>query len=192
MQRYVLTERGKFLVAILVIVFFLLLPATIIAIWALTREAETTDLPPNTNGIYQNGTASFSPEPTPEDNPEPSPALSNDDNNESTSHDPSSDDLIAFDLEAGTMTFLFTPNQQDTLDSNIDTKLGELLTSPKNTNDAKIAVEIPQLPDTETAILTTAIINAFNRHEVPLSDIIFFVYQPDPNAQTFEINISFS
>jgi len=192
MQRYVLTERGKFLVAILVIVFFLLLPTAIIAIWALTRDPASTDLPPDTNGIHQNGNGSFSPEPPPEDTPDPSLNLPDDDNNESTHPDTSLNDLVAFDLEAGTMTFLFTPNQQDTLDSNIDTKLGELLTSPKNTNDAKIAVEIPQLPDTETAILTTSILNAFIRHEVSLSDIIFFVYQPDTDIQTFEINISFS
>jgi hypothetical protein len=191
MQRYILTERGKFLVAILVIVIFLLLPAMIIAIWALTREAETTHLPPDTNGIYQNGTGSFSPEPPPIDTPDPSLNLPNDDNNESTHPDTSLDDLVAFDLEAGTMTFLFTPNQQDALDSNVDTKLGELLTSLKNTNNAKIAVDIPQLPDTDTAILTTAILDAFTKHEVPLGDIVFFVYQPDPDVQTFEIHISF-
>ena len=191
MQRYVLTERGKFLVAILVIVFFLLLPATIIAIWALTRETETTDLPPDTNGIYQNSTGSFSPEPPPEDTPDPLLNLPDDDNNESTHPDTSLNDLVAFDLEAGTMTFLFTPNQQDTLDSNIDTKLGELLTSPKNTNDAKIAVEIPQLSDNDTAILTTAILNAFNNHNVPLNDIVFFVYRPEPDISAFEVNISF-
>jgi hypothetical protein len=175
MQRYIITERGKFLVAILVIVFFLLLPATIIAIWALTRGSASTELPLDTNGTYQNGSDSFSSEPTPVDTP-----------------DPSLDDLVSFDLDAGTMTFLFTPNLQDTLDSNVDTKLGELLTSLKNTDDAKIAVEIPLLSDTDTAILTTAILNAFNKHDVPLSDIVFFVYQPDTDIQTFEISISFS
>ena len=175
MQRYILTERGKFLVAIFIIVFFLLLPALIFAIWALTRDAGSMDAPSDANGIHQNGTGSFSPEPTPVDTP-----------------DPSLDDLVAFDLDAGTMTFLFTPDIQDTIDNHIDTKLGELLTSPKNTYNAKIAVEIPQLSDTETVTLTTAILNAFTKHEVPLSDIVFFVYQPAPDIKTYEISLSFS
>ena len=192
MQRYILTERGKFLVAIFVIVFFLLLPTLIFAVWVLTRGAASTDLPPETSGVHQNGISSFSPEPSPENTPDSSLTLPNDDNTGPSSIAPSLDGQIVFDLNAGVMTFLFTPDLQDTLDSDTDTKLGELLTSPKNTTDAKIAVEIPQLPDTETAILTTAILNAFNKHEVPLSDIIFFVYQTVPDAQTFEIKISFS
>jgi len=192
MQRYVLTERGKFLVAIFVIVFFLLLPALIFAIWALARGAASTDLPPDTNGIHQNGTGSFTPEPSLEGTPEPSPALPNNNDSESTSLDPSLDDLVAFDLDAGTMTFLFTPGIQDNIDNHIDTKIGELLTSPKNANNAKIAVDIPQLPDNDTVILTTAILDTFTKHEVSLGDIVFFVYQPDPDIQTFEINISFS
>ena len=192
MQRYVLTERGKFLVAILVIVFFLLLPAIILAIWAFTRDAALIESPHEANGIHQNDTDSFSPVPSPENTQDPSTALPNSDNTGSTSLDQNINDLIAFDLDAGTMTFLFTPDLQDIIDTHIDTKLGELLTSPKNTNDAKIAVEIPQLLDNETTIITTAILNAFTKHEVPLSDIVFFVYQPAPDIQTFEINISFS
>jgi len=154
----------------------------IFAIWALTRDTAPSEPPPGENGIYQNGSEPLLPEPSPESTPDTS----------LTSPDTSLAGPVAFDFENGTMTFLFTPNQQDVIDNNTDIKLGELLTSPKNTNDAKIAVEIPQLPDAETAILTTAILNVFNKHGVPLSEIVFFVYEPEPDIKTYEINISFS
>ena len=191
MQRYVLTERGKFLIVIIAIVLFLLLPILIFAIWVLNRDAALMESPHEVNGIHQNGNGLTPSEQVPESTPDPSLTLPNGDNTGSTSLDSSTTDLVAFDLEAGTMTFLFNPIIQDAVDSNIDAKLGELLTSPKNTNSAKIAVEIPQLPDNDTAILTAAILNAFTEHDIPLSNIVFFVYHPETDIQAFEISISF-
>ena len=189
MQRYVLTERGKFLIAIFIIVFFLLLPALIFIIRTLSRDSN--EPPHNSNGIYQNGEETDDPDDIQGNLPEPTlePTGEGDDSQET--QDPSLSDLESFDLAAGTMVFLFTPQSQSTLDESTISAIGELMTSPKNTNDAIIAVEIPQLHDNDAAILNNAILEAFNIHGVPLSDIIFFVYQPDPDTQTFKISISF-
>jgi len=189
-QRYVLTERGKFLVAILVIVIFVI-PGAILATWALTQEKKSNEAPPDLNGIHQNGTGSVSPAPSPENTPDPISDLQNDDNLGQTSLDPSITGPTTFDLDSGTMTFLFTPEQQDTLDDNTVSKIGELLASPKNTNDAKIVVEVPHLPYNETLIMTDAIINAFAANAVSQSNIGFTVYLPEVDTSTFEINISF-
>lgn len=186
MYRYVLTERGKFLVAILVIVFFII-PLAIIATWALTRDTTSTGSPNDSNGFHQNGTGPEILEPSTEQPQVPQDG----DANGTAPHDPPLTGTINFDLNAGAMTFLFTPGQQSALDDDTASKIGELLTSPKNTLEAKIAAEIPQLSDNETAILTSAILDVFNTLEVPLSDIVFFVYQPEPGTKTFEVSISF-
>jgi len=170
-RQYILTERGKLFIAVLVI-FFLIQPSLILFIWALNRDAQ-----PN--------------EPPPQSSPNPIQVSPDSGSGGSESVDPALSGLRAFDFDNGEMTFLFTPDIQAALDDNITLMLGELLTSPVNTGDKKIAVDIPQLPDDDTAILTAAILVAFSTYEVPLHDIVFFVYRPESDAKTFEINISF-
>ena len=171
MQRYVLTERGKLLVAML-IVLLLVLPAVIIFV----RSS------PETNAKD---------EPGPKTTPDliqllPAPA-----DNDSASGDTSSNNPVNIDINAGNMFFMFSPESQTALDSNTTSAIGQLLTSPKNTEASKIAVEIPQLSDDETAVLTSAITNALNVHGVQLTDIIFFVYQPDQDIKTYKVNMFF-
>ena len=171
MQRYVLTERGKLLVA-MIIVLFLILPPVILVIRSSQNDAsQDAEQPKPTPDLIQ-----YLPTP---------------DNSKPVSSDSSYDSSIAMDLNEGIMTFLFSPEMQTSLDEDTTTAIGQLLTSPKNTGDAKLAVEIPQISDAETAVITSAILNVFSSHSIPLSDIIFFVYQPDEDIKTFKINISF-
>jgi len=166
-QRYVLTERGKLLVAML-IVLLLVLPAIIIFV----RSS------PETNNWD---------EPVPKSTPDLIQLLpAAPENSNSDSNNP-----VNIDLDAGNMFFMFSPETQTTLDSNTTSAIGQLLTSPKNTDTSKIAVEIPQLSDDEAAVLTTAITNALSTHGVPLTDVVFFVYQPDQDIKTYKINIAF-
>jgi len=188
-QRYVLTERGKFLIAIFIIVFFLLVPALIFIIRTLSRDSN--EPPHNSNGIYQNGEETDDHDDIQGIPPESTPELPDDGDKGQEAQDPSLSGPESFDLDAGTMVFLFTPQLQNALDESTISAIGELLTSQKNTNNAKIAIDIPQLPDNDAATLTNAILEAFSIHGVPLSDITFFVYQPDPDTLTFKINISF-
>ncbi|MCL2628360.1 MAG: hypothetical protein FWD44_06675 [Oscillospiraceae bacterium] len=104
--------------------------------------------------------------------------------------DPSSN-LVDFNLNAGVMTFLFSPGQQSALDENIISLIAELLNSPQNTAEAKIAVEIPQLGDENTAVITNAVIAALEALEVSINDITFFVYMIETKTEDYEINISF-
>jgi len=190
MQRYIITERGKLLIAILII-FVLFLTALILVIWLLTRDISTeipvigsSDLPQNSLGL----SASESTPEIPYDSPQVSPGG---DCNGSLSPDSSLAGPIAFDLDAGLLTFLFTPDTQDALGEDTVSMIGELLKSPKNVNGAMIAVEIPLLSDDETAMLTTAVTDVFEEYNVPLGYVIFLVYQPEPYLKTFTVSISF-
>jgi len=180
---YVLTERGKILVAMLV-VLFLIIPSVIIFIYTSSQNTHHDESPDVSNNIHQNGTEPASSEHTSEtaSPPDETQALSNE----------SSADSVSLDIEAGRMTFLFAPETQAAIDDNTSSMIGQLLASPKNTDDSKIAVEIPQLTDDETAKLTTIILNAFISHGIQLSDIVFFVYLPESDEAPFEIKISFS
>ena len=192
MRNYALTERGKMLVAVL-FMFILIMPSLILVIWLFSRDTTSNESPHGSTGIHQNENGLTASEPTPEVIPDPDPAQvsSTEDNSEPVSLDPSLAGPEVFDFSAGFLTFLFTPDIQTTLDDNTISILGALLASAQNTDDSMIAVEIPQLPDDNTAIITNAIISAFNAYEVPLSDIVFFVYQPEPDVQTYLITISF-
>jgi len=189
-RRYVLTERGKILVASL-IAFFLILPSLILVIWVLPRVSSSKDLPPASNGEQQNGSESIVIDPPPVSTPDPIDEPSDNYPEDQEPLDPNLTGVKTFDFDAGILTFLFTPELQTALDDNITSMIGELLTSPKNIDNAKISVEIPNLPDEETEVLTTAIINAFTKHDVSLSDIVFFVYQPKQDEQTFAIKMYF-
>jgi len=155
---YVLTERGKLLVAML-IVLFLILPSIIFVVYASTQNTQPEE-PPTDSSVAQ------------------PPPINN--------------DSASLDINAGKMTFLYAPDSQTTLDENTSSMIGQLLTSTKNTPDSKIAVEIPQLTDEETAVLTTVILNTFINHDVSLSDIVFYVYRPESDTEPFKINISFN
>jgi len=177
MQRYSLTERGKLLIAML-IVFFLIIPSIIIVVITATRNSKPDEsLPAEISTEHST------------DSTVPSPGQDN--QTGSPPPDSSLEGPISFDLEAGTLTFLFTPEHQTVLDSSTNEKIGELLESPKNTSNAKIAVEIPQLPDEETAKMTTVILNAFLAHDYSINDILFFIYEPQHTTNTYEITVSF-
>lgn len=189
MQGYVLTERGKLLVAML-IVLLLVLPSLIFVIWSVSKN--NPDEEGNTpTGSYQNGSeapgsdasASASKDSYGQDGDNPNsdiPQISSG----------SSINPVLFDLDEGKMSFLFNPDKHNNLDSDTTAAIGFLLTSPKNTEDTIFAVEIPQLTDEKTAIVTTAVLNAFELNNVSVNDVIFFVYQPEPDLEDCKINIS--
>ena len=201
MQQYHLTERGKSSVAIILTILLIVMPSVIFVIWTLVR-ADTPDSAANGSyNVLENGSSAASsgqPSDASSDGAEASSGNGSGDNGsgensdiDSNTSDPSPDISPAFDLEAGTMTFVFTPGEQTYLDEDTVSSIGRLLTSPKNTINSIVYVEIPQLQDDYMVILTSAISGAFQEHSVPLSDILFFVYSPDPDAESFNINISF-
>jgi len=171
-QRYVLTERGKLLVATL-IVLGLILPSVIILFRVSLSDIE----PDSQNG----GSHLVSDQPAdvglpPDTGLSPSPEISNDGS------------VIVFDIDAGAMTIVLSSGFDFILSDYAVSKIGELLTSPLNTEGATFSADIPFLPDAEAAILTSSIIDAFMLHGVVVNDIIFFVYQHE-NDEEFNINI---
>jgi len=190
-RRYVLTERGRFLIALLVIFFFTLL-SIILIFWTSARNAQPIVIYNDSNDIRQSSSDPASSEPASDTAPDEMPTSSSGDNNTAAPLDPTLAGLTAFDFNAGVITFLYTPDLQADIDDNTVSVIGTLLASPQNADDSKIAVEIPLLPDDDTAALTAAIIRVFNTYEVSISDIVFFVYQPEPDVNTFEITMSFS
>jgi len=163
------------------VVLFIVLPSVIIVAWVVTRDITANEPTNDSSGAIQSGDDLEASESISDSTPEPtqvppSPPITN---------------ILVYDFEAGVMTFLFTPDSQTALDENTVSKIRELLTSPKNTEDALTTVAIPQLSDDDSDKLTEAIIYAFESLEVPLSVIIFNVYQPQSDIQEFEVTISF-
>jgi len=98
---------------------------------------------------------------------------------------------VGFNRTAGTLNFLYTPTLQGSVDSDTVELIGELLTSPANTRNAVILIQVPQLTATETAAVTSAIASAFAEHDVTSNDILFRTFTPEDSARTHEIIVSF-
>lgn len=160
MRGYVLTERGKLLVAML-IVLLLIVPSVLIVVWLSSRDNTPNDDEANNPDSSQDSSAS--------------------DNR----------NMVSFDLSAGLMTFLFSPGSQSSIDDYTAVRIGDLLKSPHNTDTSIIAVEMPLLSDDEAAILTNAIIDAFGKNNISMSDVVFYVYHPETSSSSYEVNISF-
>lgn len=180
--RYILTERGKFIIALLV-AFIIVLSLLFIAIWALSPNAAPNNMSQGNGGA--NGSDSNP------DNPYSSSQGSSGGNSGSGAADSTLEGPIAFDLEEGILTFLFTLDAQTAIDDESFSLLGDLMSSPRNIRGSKIAVEIPKLPDEDTATLTSIILNAFADQGVSAHSILFYIYQPELNVRTFTISVSF-
>ena len=190
MQNYAITERGK-LILVMFVVLFIVLPSVVIVAWIATRDLAPKEPDDGSNGAIQDDIDPAASKQDSDDTPDPAVTQPRSDESGAIPPGTSNDDLPVFNLEAGIMTFLFIPESQTTLDENIVSKIGEFLSSPQNTGDSIIAVNIPHLPDNDTEILTNTLIDALESHEVPLSYIVFNIYQPNPNAHEFEITIFF-
>jgi len=157
MQRYVLTERGKYAVVFMV-AFFLIITSLILAIIALTRE--------NAEPILEEtpGGGDLSPPPL--------------------------FGLLDFNLNIGVMSFLVPEEIPPVFDENIITMLAQLFESPRYKEGTTFAVEIPQLPDEDAALITSASISALTSLGVEISDITFFVYQVEELNSEIVVYIS--
>ena len=187
MRGYELTGRGKFLITV-VLLIIMALP---LFVWGSLRNTKPDDSLHNQSDTHQTEA-----DPTPsgsEQGPETASNGEQGSQNGSNSDpdDPSTTNQAVFDIDAGVLTFQFTPASQTTFDYSTLSMIGELVASPMYTADTVFAVEIPHLPDEDDAVtLTTAIIEAFTSLDVPLGDIVFFVYQAESDAVTFDIKIS--
>ena len=206
MTNYELTERGKIIIAVILVLLLLVLPSTILVVLAWDNTPPPVNDPPQTS----------EPEPDPDsdssvisDRPLPDGSGFNPDdttlneNGESGSFDPAPElpgDVpvympvygpVSIDRNEGTMLFLFAPGIQDTLDDKTVSMLGEFVTSPKNTIDTVILIEIPLLPEEDTNTLISAIAEAFAKHGVSQSELAYIVYQTDTDEDAYVVTLSF-
>ena len=98
---------------------------------------------------------------------------------------------IGINLNAGTMEFMFAPELQDALDDDTFVMFGDFITSPRNTRNSIILVEMPSLSTTENAAITSAITSAFSQYGIPRRDLSFETYQSDTAGNSFAIMLTF-
>ena len=196
MHSYEVTERGKIIIAILIVLIIFVIPAIVLAVNAWNNSPPIDDPPHSTAPEPDNSSISDRPLPdgsgfNPPDPPESS-------NGEQGSFDPIGDGPevsefgpVGFSRSAGTMSFKFHPDLQNTLDSDTLVMIGEFITSPKNTADSMIAVEMPQISGDELSKLTKAIIDAFATHDVPLEKLDFTNSLSNSNERSIEVRLHF-
>jgi len=200
---YELTERGKIIIAIVFVLLLLVLPAVILGYNAWANQAPPPDDSPQASAKIpgQNGEPQGTENgPLPEGsgfNPEGDDYPENG-NGESGTHNsgdqipPNTDfGLIGVDSIAGTLSFYFSPEMQNTLDAGTISKISEFLSSPKNRIGSQIAVEMPVLSNEDAAKLMTAIGNAFAPHGVSQAHLVYLTYPSDTVGSSFEVKLSF-
>jgi len=211
MRGYELTDRGKVVIAVILVILIFVIPATILAVraWAGStpppedprQSAEPSPLPADapppesSNGPLPNGSG-FNPlDPSTQDPSTRDP--SQDSNDDPDLSDPPEDPPPAepekvqaeLDLAEGTMMFVFSPDEQDALDDQVASMLGEFLTSPHNTLKAKVAVEMPNLSEEDTSILISALSDAFAQHGITQEKLVYMKNQAEPSERSFEVKL---
>jgi len=198
MQSYELTERGKIVIAVVLVVLFFVIPA---AILAYNARASQPAAPPVEQGSDPSGVppAHISiPPPIISESPPPNgggfnpPDISppNGTGGQEPARPPDFGPTGGNPSE-GTLSFLFSPNLQNTLDPETLSLLAVLLGSANNTEDNQIAVEMPQLSGEYADKLISAIINAFAAHGVSEQRIAFIAHPAGEVEGAIEISLSF-
>jgi len=199
LRRYDLTDRGKIIIAVILVTLIFVIPAIILAAKAWNSSPPPDD-PPQTE-VPGDPPPDISNTPLPDNgsgvDPNDPPKTGN---GEQGSFDPpveQPDDNQEFgpvdiDTSAGTMSFLYAPDLQSTLDTETISMMGDFITSPKNTADSQITVEMPQLSEEETSVLMEAISGAFAEHDVSQNDIKYVISASDPEERIFEVFLSFT
>jgi len=202
---YELTERGKIVIAIILVLIFLVLPSTILAVRAWSGPPPPPDDSP--------GTAEPLPDPPDDESPDISEPLPNgsgfnphdppdEESHEEGNGNGASDDYdppcelpefgpVSLNITEGTMIFAFSPDLQDSLDDDTFLMLEKFLKSPRNLPDAQILVEMPSLSNDDTTILISAINDAFLDHGISLQDLVYLKTQEEPDERFFEVKLSF-
>ena len=196
MRSYGLTDRGKICLAIILVVLIFVVPAVFLAVKAWNGS---TPPPDNPSQSADDPSSDISSGPLPDDSgldPHDPPESGN---GEQGSFDPPVDPAldppkfgpINLNPAAGTMLFLFSPELQDAVDEETVTMIGDFLKSPRNTSNARIAVEMPQISDEDTSKLIAAVADAFLSHDVSIEKLAFATYQSDSVDESFEVKLLF-
>ena len=213
MEGYELTERGKVVIAIVLVLLLLLIPSAILTLKAMANQPAqpaasdkspeasealhpplivitppiiTESPPPNGGG--------FSPMdvlPTDVFPPDLLPPGGNAAAETPGSAMPPQSSHPSVNPTDGTLSFSFSPTQQDALDSETLSVLDVFLSSPKNTRDSAIIVEMPALSSGLTDRFMSAVISAFAEHGVAEQRLAFATVSSSAPDEPFIVNIYF-
>ena len=200
MDSYELTDRGKIVIAVVVAVILLLLPSAILLYKTVTSppsqptgtpNSEATGEPPPTLAEPTSPEIKDSPPPNggglyPSDNP-PS---NGGDNPDGQSPIPSPDQgHSSVDPVGGTLSFSFFPDRQTTLNRETTSMLDTFLSSPNNTQDSFIIIEIPRVSDEDVEKLMAAVVSAFAAQGVGEQRLTFSTRPSDVSGGAIDVNL---
>ena len=207
MNKYEITERGKIIIAVIVVAILIVLSIIVISISSCSGTSPPADPPqaydptPGDDDPTISNTplptpgSGFDPiTPTPEPTPTPDPATpppgGNGNGNGYGDNYPEFGP-VGLNLTEGTMLFIFAPSVQETLDEETVSMLKEFLTSPKNTPEAKVQVEMPNLQEDDTEHLLLAVASAFSNYNVNVNEIVYVKNATEVDGSSFEVSLSF-
>jgi hypothetical protein len=207
-KKYEITNRGKVVITIIVVILLLLLPASLFAISSCNRKPPSDDtlskppLPTEDITITEpplpTDGSGFDPSDTTDSEPTSSTQEDTSDNsgngvqgNGNGTTDPPEYGPVGLNISEGTMLFIFSPKAQDALDNATVEMLSEFLSSPKNTGNAQIQVEMPRISDDDTTVLLAAVKEAFALYDVPIADIVYVKNQTAVTEDYFEVALSY-
>jgi len=202
---YELTERGKIVVTVVVVVLVFLIPATVLMLTAMANQSSSlyvnqdsgaSNIPPTS---YIEQTPSTRPPPNGGGlNPIDTPMH---DGGNGSIEVPLSDGCFVDDPpefgptggnpSEGTLSFMFSPNLQNSLDPSTKNMMYELVNSAKNTEENVIAVELPQLSDEDVEKTMSAISSAFADLGIPSQRLAYITDQSELTENAFEVHLSF-
>lgn len=185
MHDYELTDRGKILIAIVVAVIFLLVPAGILVFSALAEQ------PLDESGPGVSGAPTASVDEAAPSQPLITPPPSGGDFNPpgvqppdvvASPSDPGGSEepadtglVIGGDPSGGTLSLTFSPGIQETLDSEALASIDLFLSNPGNSDKNRIVVELPRVPGHEEDAAMTAIVSALVERGVSEQRLAFIV-----------------
>ena len=211
MKGFVLTDRGKIFVAIVVVIPILIL-SIILAVLAFTSDKT----PPDDDGQAYIPPTDITPQPPvnggfdppkdiiddpDDDDKDPTGCGSDDDdttNDDKDDDDKDNDndtdvtppDVVSnpiLNLTTGALSFSFSPKLQTALDKDTSTMLDQFLLSKRNVPENDIAVETPKLSSNDTTLFMNVITSALKERNVNTSRIVHIVDPKIPLSDNFEV-----
>jgi hypothetical protein len=199
MEGYELTERGKIVIAVVLVLLFLLVPSAIMLYNAMASQAPQ---PPTNQESGASGTSppvsNVTPPPTISESPPPNgggfnpPGLSPPNGNGQGPDNPHGIGQAVLDSTEGVLSFLFSPHLQNALDAETSSMLDRFLGLPKNTQGSMIAVEMPQLPSEDTEKVISVIAGAFSARGVSEQRLAYITYPTEDVEGPFAIKLSYT
>lgn len=217
MHNYELTERGKIVIAVILVFLFLIIPS---AILLYTATQNQPSLPADSQGAGASGNnspppvtspppvvahsppvAAHSPSPATVENPPPSSGGFSDfdvsppgDGSGREGHYPEHVPVvgpIGGNPSEGTLSFLFSTELQYAMDAKTLNMLDEFLHSSKNTGGNLIAVELPRLPGDAAEGIVSMVGSAFCDRGIYEQRLVYIPYPVSSEGGIFVIHLSY-